>query len=119
MSLLVDLEKGKRPPMWSRDCLPVTAAIDLPASSNRSQRRASSSAYRTAQRRMWAAPLPLPIRLRSRHISIAEPEPQIPPNSGDNHIVGEPTLRKQWISELTRFSHSPIVAIRLEGANGT
>jgi hypothetical protein len=46
---------------------------------------------------MWAAPLPLPIRRRSRHSSIAEPEPQIPANAGDNHIAGEPTLGKQWI----------------------
>jgi hypothetical protein len=52
------------------------------------------SASRTTQRRMWAAPLPLPIRQRSRHISIAEPEPHMPPNAGENHIVGEPMLGK-------------------------
>ena len=111
MSPLVVLDKGKRPRMWCRDCLPVIPAIDLPArkAPQHIELPNVECGLRTA----------LPIRQRSRHISIAEPEPQIPPNAGDNHIVGESTLGKQWISALSRFSHSLIVAIRLKGADGT
>jgi len=50
-------------------------------------------------------PLLLPIRQRSRNISIAEPELQIPPNAGGDHIVEKLCFASNWISPVTRFSH--------------